>query len=96
MVGFAGTRGKHALATFAQGHWRSALAAGVLSVASYAVALAAMSVAPIAQVVALRETSVVFSACIGALFLGERFGARRIAASVIVAAGPVLLAVAAK
>lgn len=45
----------------------------------------------IAQVVALRETSVVFAACIGSLFLGERFGARRIAASIVVAAGLVLL-----
>jgi drug/metabolite transporter (DMT)-like permease len=96
MVAFAGTRGKEVLATFAHGHWRSALAAGVLSVGGYAIALAAMSIAPIAQVVALRETSVVFAACIGSLFLGEKFGARRIAASVIVAAGLILLAFASK
>jgi drug/metabolite transporter (DMT)-like permease len=55
-----------------------------------------MSVAPIASVVALRETSVVFAACIGALFLGESFGRRRIAASIVVMAGLVLLAVASK
>ncbi len=96
MVAFAGTRGKEALVTFARGHWRSAMAAGVLSVGGYAIALAAMSIAPIAQVVALRETSVVFAACIGSLFLGERFGARRIAASFIVAAGLMLLAFSSK
>ncbi|WP_426174441.1 EamA family transporter [Massilia sp. TWR1-2-2] len=71
MVAFAGTRGKDAMATFAHGHWRSAVAAGVLSVGGYAIALAAMSIAPIAQVVALRETSVVFAACIGSLFFGR-------------------------
>jgi uncharacterized membrane protein len=91
MVFFASTRGMHTLSAFALAHWRPALAAGVLSVSAYAVALLAMSVAPIAQVVALRETSVVFAACIGSLFLGERFGVRRIAASVVVAGGLVLL-----
>jgi uncharacterized membrane protein len=92
MVCFASTRSTQALSAFVQAHWRPALAAGVLSVAGFGIALVAMSVAPIAQVVALRETSVVFAACIGSLFLGERFGARRIAASVIVASGLVLLA----
>jgi drug/metabolite transporter (DMT)-like permease len=96
MVCFACTRTKAALATFALAHWRSGMAAGLLSVGGYAIALVAMSVAPIAQVVALRETSVVFAACIGSLFLGEGFGARRIAASGVVAAGLVLLAVAPK
>ncbi|HEU4853130.1 MAG TPA: DMT family transporter [Telluria sp.] len=91
MVGFACTRSKAVLSAFAVAHWKPALAAGVLSISAYAVALLAMSVAPIAQVVALRETSVVFAACIGSLFLGERFGARRIAASIVVAAGLVLL-----
>jgi drug/metabolite transporter (DMT)-like permease len=44
-------------------------------------------------VVALRETSVVFAAGIGSLFLGESFDGRRIAASIVVMAGLVLLAV---
>lgn len=92
MAGVACRRGKAVLVTFAQAHWRSSLAAGVLAVSGYAIALVAMSIAPIAQVVALRETSVVFAACIGSLFLGESFGARRIAASFVLAAGLVLLA----
>ena len=96
MVCFAATRNRQVLAEFAAMHWRSSLAAGILSVCGYAVALFAMSVAPIATVVALRETSVVFAACIGALFLGESFGGRRIAASIVVMAGLVLLAVASK
>jgi uncharacterized membrane protein len=96
MVTVAGTRGKAALVTFANAHWRSSLAAGSLAVLGYAIALVAMSIAPIAQVVALRETSVVFAACIGSIFLREGFGARRISASLVVAAGLVLLAIAPK
>lgn len=96
MVTVACTRGKAALVTFAHAHRRSSLAAGSLAVSGYAIALVAMSVAPIAQVVALRETSVVFAACIGSVFLGEGFGARRISASLVVAAGLVLLALATK
>jgi drug/metabolite transporter (DMT)-like permease len=96
MVCFAATRSRAVLAAFASSHWRSSLAAGMLSVSAYAIALVAMSVAPIASVVALRETSVVFAACIGALFLGESFGGRRIAASIVVMAGLVSLAVASK
>lgn len=96
MVTVACTRGKAVLTTFAQAHWRSSLAAGSLAVSGYAIALVAMSIAPIAQVVALRETSVVFAACIGSLFLGEGFGARRISASLVVATGLVLLAIAPK
>ena len=40
-----------------------------------------------AAISALRETSVIFAALIGALMLGERFGRLRIFAAVLVAAG---------
>jgi drug/metabolite transporter (DMT)-like permease len=43
-------------------------------------------------VVALLECSVIFGTLIGAVFLKERFGACRIAASSLVAAGLVALA----
>ena len=42
---------------------------------------------------ALRETSVIFAAVIGVLVLDERFGALRLAASVLVVAGLVVLTV---
>jgi drug/metabolite transporter (DMT)-like permease len=42
-------------------------------------------------VAALRETSVVVAAVIGAVVLHERFGRLRVAASVLVAAGVVAL-----
>ncbi len=47
------------------------------SVGSYAIALWAMTRAPIALVAALRETSVLFATALAALFLKERFGALR-------------------
>ncbi len=49
--------------------------------------------APLAEVAALRETSVIAAALIGTLLLKERFGARRAAAAVLVAAGIVLISV---
>jgi drug/metabolite transporter (DMT)-like permease len=56
-------------------------------VGAYAIALWAMTLAPIAVVAALREVSVVFAAAIGTLFLKERFGRVRLAGAVSVAAG---------
>lgn len=49
---------------------------------------------PIALVAALRETSVVLAAIIGAVFLGEPFGRGRILASIGVALGIVVLRLA--
>jgi drug/metabolite transporter (DMT)-like permease len=47
----------------------------------------AASIAPMGEVSALRETSVVFAALLGWIFLGEKLGPRRLAACLIVAAG---------
>lgn len=64
---------------------------GVLSFGGYAVVLWAMTTSPIAFIAALRETSVVFAAILGALFLEEPFGRRRVAAAVVVAAGVIAI-----
>jgi drug/metabolite transporter (DMT)-like permease len=64
---------------------------GLIAGISYSIAIWAMSVAPLAHVVAVRETSVLFGAAIGALVLKEPFGRYRIAASAVVASGAVLL-----
>ena len=45
----------------------------------------------IAHVAALRETSVIFAAVIGAKLLHEPLGARRIAAACVVAIGMMLM-----
>jgi drug/metabolite transporter (DMT)-like permease len=72
-------------------HWKTGALSGVLAVSAYGIAVWAMTRAPIALVAALRETSVVVAAFLGALLLGEPFGRHRILASVGVAAGIVLL-----
>jgi drug/metabolite transporter (DMT)-like permease len=72
-------------------HWKTGALSGVLAVAAYGIAVWAMTRAPIALVAALRETSVVVAAILGALFLGEPFGRHRILASIGVALGIVLL-----
>ena len=64
---------------------------GVSSVISYGAALLAFSMTDAATVTAMRETSVVFGAILGAVFLKEGFGRRRIVAACILAAGLLLL-----
>ena len=68
--------------------------AGVVSVLAYGLVLWAQSRGALAVVAGLRETSVVFGALIGAAVFGEQLPSRRIAASVLIAAGAVALAVA--
>ena len=74
-------------------HWRVPLLGGALALGSYAVALWAMTRAPVALVAVLRETAVVFAAVLGALFLKESFTPRRVAATLAVLAGLVALRV---
>jgi drug/metabolite transporter (DMT)-like permease len=69
------------------------LLAGVLSVVAYGAVLWAQARAPLAEVAAVREVSVVFAALIGMIFLREGFGVRRVCASVLIAAGILLIAV---
>jgi drug/metabolite transporter (DMT)-like permease len=67
--------------------WRRGMLGGFCSVAAYAIVLWAMTRAPVAAVAALRETSVIFAALIGALWLKEGFGIARIAGAVTVVVG---------
>jgi drug/metabolite transporter (DMT)-like permease len=71
--------------------WRG-IAIGVISFAGYGLVLWAQTFAPIAQVTALRETSVVWGALIAFVFLRERLGARRWMGAFIVACGAGLIA----
>jgi drug/metabolite transporter (DMT)-like permease len=71
--------------------WRRLAAGGASAVLAYAIALWAMTLAPVALVAVLRETSVVFAAALGALFLKEPFTARRAGATLVVLAGLVAL-----
>jgi drug/metabolite transporter (DMT)-like permease len=73
--------------------WPVCLCGGLCIWASYAIALWAMTRAPIALVAALRETSVIFGTVLAAAVLKERFGAMRYAAAFLVCAGAIALKV---
>jgi drug/metabolite transporter (DMT)-like permease len=66
---------------------------GVFSVTAYGVVLYAKTIAPIAAVSAVRESSVIIAALIGVLFFGERPWLGRVLAALVVAAGVTALAV---
>jgi drug/metabolite transporter (DMT)-like permease len=67
------------------------LGAGALSVLAYGLVLWAQTQGALAPIAALRETSVIFGAIIGTLIFREPFGRTRIAATVLVVTGIVLL-----
>jgi drug/metabolite transporter (DMT)-like permease len=83
-------------AVFAQmaPHWKTGLVGGALAVISYSIAIWAMTVAPIAMVAALRETSVLFGAIIAVLVLKEPLRPARIVAALMIVCGLVLLRMA--
>ncbi|MDJ0936945.1 MAG: EamA family transporter [Kiloniellales bacterium] len=72
-------------------HLKAGVIGSLLSGLAYGIVIWAMSVAPMAHVVALRETSVLIAAIIGTRLLREPFGRKRIAAAAVVAAGAILL-----
>jgi drug/metabolite transporter (DMT)-like permease len=63
----------------------------VISVIAYGVVVWAMSLTPMGQVSALRETSILFAALIGAAFLKEPLTLRRLAGAAMIAGGAVAL-----
>ena len=70
--------------------WKSVVG-GTLQFSAYGLVIWALSLAPMAAVSALRETSVLFAAIIGVKLLREPLGTRRIAAAAVVAAGVVMM-----
>jgi drug/metabolite transporter (DMT)-like permease len=87
--GFA-TRGRTTLARLVPA-WREGLIAGALSLGAYWIIIWAFTRAPIALVVALRETSVLFAMLIAVFFLRERAGRWRWAAAALIVGGVVLI-----
>jgi drug/metabolite transporter (DMT)-like permease len=84
---------KHELIAYGRRFWIRGFVGGVLSSGAYGVALWAMTRAPVAAVAALRETSVIFAALIGAWLLKEGHVQRRLAGAAVVAAGVIALKV---
>jgi drug/metabolite transporter (DMT)-like permease len=82
------------LAMQLRARWPLGLAGGAATVVSYTLALWAMTVAPVALVAALRETSIVFAALISALLLKERVTPQRLACTGLIIAGAVALRLA--
>ena len=91
MTGFAlATRGRGVFRRLLPA-WRSGLAAGGLSLGSYWIAIWAFTLAPLALVAALRETSVLFAMLIGVFLLGERAGAWRWVSAGLILSGVALM-----
>jgi len=80
-----------AITPFIRRHWKATLAAGILGVLTYGLALIAFSLGPVAEIAALRETSIFFAALIGARFLNEAFGKTRIIAALVAVTGIVIM-----
>jgi drug/metabolite transporter (DMT)-like permease len=79
-------RGRAAFVYLKRG-WRRGLLGGGASLAAYGIVLWAMTRAPVAAVAALRETSVLFAALIGTLWLKERMSVPRLAGAASVVLG---------
>nr|WP_203605701.1 DMT family transporter [Streptomyces sp. SID8014] len=68
-------------------HAARGLLGAALSMAAYGLVLWAQTRAPLAPVAALRESSIIVGALIGAFFFKERFGAPRLVAAAVMAMG---------
>lgn len=83
-------RGRQVLAAMLR-HWGIGLAGGTLQLGSYGIAIWAMTLAPIAIVAALRETSVLFGAAIAVVVLKEPLRPMRVGAALMIMAGLTLI-----
>ncbi len=84
-------RGVGAARLYARGRWPLALLGGLASLASYGIALWAMTRAPVATIAALRETSVLFAVLLGIWLLKEPFNAQRATGTALIVAGVMAL-----
>jgi drug/metabolite transporter (DMT)-like permease len=69
-----------------------ALTAGIVSIIAYGIVIWAMQYGAMGVVSALRETSVVYAALIGRLFLKEKLAPQRILSCAAIAFGAACLA----
>jgi drug/metabolite transporter (DMT)-like permease len=87
-------RGPVAVATHVRLNWGRGLIGGAGSIASYGLALWAMTKAPVATVAALRETAILFALVISVTVLKEKASVWRYLAGVIIALGGLILKLA--
>jgi drug/metabolite transporter (DMT)-like permease len=91
MLTYALARRGYKLVPTMADNWSTGLAGGALQLGSYGIAIWAMTLAPIALVAALRETSVLFGAVIAIVFLKEPLRTSRLAAALMIVAGLTLI-----
>ncbi|MER8045278.1 DMT family transporter [Streptomyces sp. NPDC094032] len=84
---YALSRRRTTLTTELRPYAARGLLAAALSVAAYALVLWAQTKAPLAPIAALRESSIIVGAAIGAILFKERFGGPRIAAAGLMVVG---------
>lgn len=72
--------------------WKIGVLGGVMMFTTYAIVIYAMTLTQVTHVAALRETSVIFAAIIGATFLKEALSMKRIIAATVVAGGIIVVA----
>ncbi|MDX5516382.1 MULTISPECIES: DMT family transporter [Stenotrophomonas] len=80
-----------ALRDYARRNWGYGIIGGIGTLVSYGLALWAMTVAPIAMISALRETSILFGILISAWILHERVTRQRWIAAGLIVLGAVVL-----
>ncbi len=85
-----GTRGPQVFAA-SRRRWMVGMLAGALSLLTYWIVIWAMTMAPVAMVAALRETSVLFGVLIGVVWMKERASAGKLVAALVILAGVVLV-----
>jgi len=83
-------RGMNVLPTSAR-VWAIGLFAGFISSVAFGIVVWAMTVAPIAVVTALRETSVLFAVLIGVVFFKERADRGKLVAAAVIVSGIILI-----
>jgi len=88
---WAGVRRGAEVPRYLARYWPRMTIGAFLTTASYAIALFAMTLAPVALVAVLRETSVLFAAAFGAILFKEKFTRRRLLATGAVLCGLVAL-----
>jgi drug/metabolite transporter (DMT)-like permease len=91
LVPYALWRDRRSVMAALRRFWLRGLVGGALQVLSYGIALWAMTVAPIALVASLRETSVLFGVIIAVLVLKEPLRTERVAAAALIVSGLVLI-----
>jgi drug/metabolite transporter (DMT)-like permease len=88
---YALTRRRPQFVSVLQSQWRRAAVGAVNRIGSYGLMVYAMSLAAIAPLAALRETSVIFAALIGYFVLKEPYGVKRGVATAVVLGGIAVL-----